>query len=316
MRSGWDACRLAIVLAVLVVFIPLGSASLSGDDELRNPLCEHLLRQGVALADRQHAPLSPFTLPDGIPGDAVEEFLEPIHQRHGWNRFTRNSHVAPVELKLGTVADAAGKRLGHTVSVWFVAYGSLESLTDPEMLTELAGDIAAEQDAESNEALTGGELTDDRLARMGIERLHDARLREVFVEARFPILNRVEVAGVSRVVSSYTEQSLVVAWELDPRFSQGESPANHWQPMERTDLGEKKRGAARAYQGYGGYGKITALSEPEGALFVECHVVFHEPEEWFAGSNALRAKIPLGVQENVRKFRRQLARRDATRSNP
>ncbi|MFO7707131.1 MAG: primosomal protein N', partial [Desulfobacterales bacterium] len=33
----------------------------------------------------------------------------------------------------------------------------------------------------------------------------------------------------------------------------------------------------QTYRGYGGYGKITVLNDPEDALLVECHVVVYEP---------------------------------------
>jgi hypothetical protein len=36
-------------------------------------------------------------------------------------------------------------------------------------------------------------------------------------------------------------------------------------------------------------------------------MVLGEPEAWFQGSNLLRSKIPLTVQEGVRTLRRRLA---------
>src|SRR5690606_4231729 len=109
------------------------------------------------------------------------------------------------------------------------------------------------------------------------------------------ILNRIQVAGVAHVVSSRTDRSLIVAWELDPRFEKHGPRKNGWRPIDRTSLGARELGVRQPYRGDGGYGKITAMDEPDGALFVECHVVLHEPEAWFSGSNALRAKIPLGI---------------------
>ena len=53
---------------------------------------------------------------------------------------------------------------------------------------------------------------------------------------------------------------------------------------------------------------MTELIEPQGALFVEYHLVFDEPKAWFGGANLLRSKLPLMVQDNIRKFRRELTK--------
>jgi len=54
--------------------------------------------------------------------------------------------------------------------------------------------------------------------------------------------------------------------------------------------------------------KVTKLAEPAGALFVEQHLIFAEPVDWFDGANLLRSKLPLVVQDRVRSIRRQWAK--------
>jgi hypothetical protein len=120
------------------------------------------------------------------------------------------------------------------------------------------------------------------------------------------------VRGVVRAHRSRTSDALWLAWLLDPRFDTGEL-ANRWNPIEIDNLGKKELGAAHAYQGYGGYVKVTPLDEPADALFIEAHIVFHEPPAWFNTSNLLRSKMPLAIQENIRKFRRQLDRLETLR---
>jgi hypothetical protein len=271
-----------------------------------NPLLEHLLNHGIELPGTEPVTLPSPTCLEGLDGATVKEQLEPIYQRHGWERFSRNSQVAPFELKLGSVHDRSGNRIGHTVSLWFIAHGDIAWLEDAEALDDLAADLARERREESSEEFQFRELDDVELERLGIERHESSNLRETFVHGSIAVLNRVQVRGVGRTVAVRDEQSLVVAWELDPRFAEAEELSSEWRAIERSDLGELRFGPAETYGGYGGYGKITRLSEPEGALLVECHVVVHEPADWFAGSNALRSKIPLGIQENVRKFRREL----------
>ena len=50
-------------------------------------------------------------------------------------------------------------------------------------------------------------------------------------------------------------------------------------------------------------------------MLCEAHVVFHEPTDWFRGSNFLRSKTPLMVKENVDKLRRKLARVQAAKDD-
>ena len=70
--------------------------------------------------------------------------------------------------------------------------------------------------------------------------------------------------------------------------------------------GAQQLGDPHPYSGFGGYIKVSELVEPAGALLIEMHFVFDEPEGWFGGKNLLRTKLPLAVQENVRKFRGEL----------
>ena len=66
--------------------------------------------------------------------------------------------------------------------------------------------------------------------------------------------------------------------------------------------------AAKA-DGAGMYFKITKLAAPEGALFIEQHVMFAEPAGWFGGANLLRSKLPIAVQDNVRTMRREFQKK-------
>jgi hypothetical protein len=80
--------------------------------------------------------------------------------------------------------------------------------------------------------------------------------------------------------------------------------------VERTAAGKLEVGDSHPYTGSGSYLKATKLQEPPGSIFVEYHIVFHEPTEWFNGATVLRSKLPILVQDEVRKFRRRLAEED------
>jgi hypothetical protein len=98
-----------------------------------------------------------------------------------------------------------------------------------------------------------------------------------------------------------------LAATLDPRFSQDREIPNAWRPQRLDDAGHVVNGAARPYAGAAWYWKATKLKQPAGAILIEYHVVFDEPEGWFNGANLLRSKLPLLVQDGVRKFRRRFA---------
>ena len=56
------------------------------------------------------------------------------------------------------------------------------------------------------------------------------------------------------------------------------------------------------------YLKITKLKEPEGALFIEQHIVFVEPHGWFGGERTLTSKLPQAVKVTVKNMRVELDR--------
>ena len=84
------------------------------------------------------------------------------------------------------------------------------------------------------------------------------------------------------------------------------STRTRWQSLTVDDTGKRQTGPPEPYVGLGSYAKATRLAEPAGAIFMEYHVAFVEPQGWFHGTNLLRSKLPIVAQEMVRKFRRNL----------
>ena len=119
------------------------------------------------------------------------------------------------------------------------------------------------------------------------------------------LFNRVRICATMQAIQTRSADSLVLAAMLDPRFAADEQFPNCWRPISRDDNGRQHIGAAQPYRTAGWYCKATQLHEPAGALFVEFHVLFDEPVGWFNGANLLRSKLPMVVQEGVRKFRRR-----------
>lgn len=287
-----------------MLFVFLAAIADAGDAPPDNRLVRELTTQGVRLGDGPWVKLPAPTLVDGLDVAAQRAIVERAAGRYGKDRFTRDSAVAPFSLKLAYLKGADGERIGHSADLWFVAHGNLATLKDEQLLEDLVQPGSEKDSPFTPEAR---ELDDEQLAVRSIQRLTGCG-EEKYVFARFSVLNRVYLSGVGNAVYTESPQSLVVAWRLDPRFADDADFASRWQPIETDELGKRKLGVAQPYGGYGGYAKITTLDEPAGALFVESHVVFHEPSGWFRGSNLLRSKMPLAIQENVRKFRRQLAK--------
>ena len=282
-------------------------------DELpNNPVFRRLIVEGINVSGDQTESLPSPTLADDADRAAQRHIVTRAAGKYGWSRFVRDSVVAPFAVELSFVKDGDGNRIGHSIDLWFVAYGTLEKLSDDRLINDL---IQIEPARNAQDA-QGNELSAKELAENGIVVGESDEFQEKFVYGEFPLMERVRVAGVGHAAYSRHEGSILMACELDERFAADSELGARWQPIRTDDLGRRKLGTARAYRGFGGYGKITELADPEGALFVECHIVFHEPEEWFTGSNFLRAKMPLLIQESVRKFRRHLRKEETAPDAP
>jgi len=157
---------------------------------------------------------------------------------------------------------------------------------------------------------TSGPLSEKELAARQLALASNDEMEESFVHFSAPVLDRVQLRGVHHQVVTYSKHSMVAAQKLDPRYSADAKYPNQWRPLTRTPAGGFAEGDAQPYGGMGQYVKVTALvdaqGKPNGKLFIEAHIVFHEPREWFGGANLLGSKLPLAVQDNVREFRRLL----------
>jgi hypothetical protein len=100
---------------------------------------------------------------------------------------------------------------------------------------------------------------------------------------------------------------VVVAISIDPRFNADAQFPNSWRGITRGTGRSLQLGEVQPYQAAGGYMKASRLVQPSGALLIEYHLAFEEPQGWFNGSNLLRSKLPLLCQDGVRKFRRRMA---------
>lgn len=290
----------------VLAIVAIGTATLCADETEELPyvsLLRPLTQRGVLFPEGHYQKLAPPSMQDGWDTQTQRKEVTKLAGRHGWEAFVRDSAVAPFTLELAYIRDGDGNRIGHVVDLWFVAHGTLASLENERLADGLFEEGDGSPDADRPQIRV---LDQEELARVGIAELNGDSEKYIFAE--FPLLHRVQARGVAHVRRCVGDDSLVVAWELVPRFRDAESVTNSWHSIDADSLGNRSVGELRPYEGYGGYIKVTRLAEPAGALWIEAHVVFHEPEGWFRGSNALRSKMPLAIQDSVRAFRRQLKR--------
>lgn len=276
-----------------------------------NPVFLQLTREGVPVAGRAQARLRAPSMGDGLDAAGQHEVIARLagpHRRVA--DLTRKSVVAPFVLKIGKVPVAEGHSPLRTIDLWFVAYGRLEQFTTRKSLRELVeSKRSSERSPRSaglpNEAKVLGE---EALQQRGLEAEDTAGRKQGYLAATANLLDRVQLSTTHRVVVTRGQESVLAAGIIDPAFDDDAEYPNQWRPVERDRQGRFHLGDARPYRAAGFYAKATPLEEPAGALFIEYHQVFGEPAGWFGGANLLRSKLPLMVQDGVRKLRRRLAK--------
>jgi hypothetical protein len=256
----------------------------------RNPLPDSQFDHAIAAGLGLRVKLPPPTMPDGL--DVARQravIASIIRDDYCYEDFTRKSAVAPQRLRIREVIPADQRAPAHGLDVRFVAY-------DDRPVRGLAVGIKG--------VGTGKALTKEHLAKRGIK-IADGTT-ELYRHVEFGLLEKFYLRATVRMWCTKTEESLLMVAEVDPRFQGDLEFPNQLQPLVRE--GDARRlGAANHWDGASFYMKITKMAEPAGAMFVEQHIIFVEPVDWFNGANLLRSKLPHVVQNVVRNTRREWA---------
>lgn len=271
-----------------------------------NSVLKQLTEQGVPVGNGSFVKLPSATMPDGLDGPAQQGILARIAApNRRVSDLTRKSVVSPLVLKLGDVTTSDEKRPFRTVDLWFIAYGRLELFSQEEFLQKLVE--TAESSKKGRLPFVKGILKRDQMKELNLLVEDSPERIQRFFFSTFGLFDRVLVSATRRVVVTRCSDSVSIAAIIDPRFSKSLAYPNHWRAVTRDDRDEFKFGSPQPYESAGLYAKVTRLAEPAGALFIEYHHAFCEPEAWFAGTALLRSKLPMVVQDGVRKLRRRLA---------
>ena len=289
---------LALSCFILVQLTGLGFAPAA---EPANEILNHLISKD-GLPGAGDVALPKPSMADGLDRAGQRAAIVAIADaNHPPEALERKSVVAPLVLKIGGDDPAEKQRSLRRVDIWFVAYGKLDTIADESFWKSVRNSGSDRDDQELSTTKTAI-LTADELRARNITGPEDER----HLTADLTLFNRVRVSATMQAKQTRSAESIVLAAMLDPRFAEDQEFPNRWWPLTRDDAGHQQQGQPHPYRTAGWYCKATQLQEPAGAIFVEYHVLFDEPFGWFDGANLLRSKLPLVVQDGVRKFRRHL----------
>ena len=294
--------RRTCVLIVTLVTMVTTLVTLCGTSRSQS-LLEEMTTEGVQFRQGVKVVLPVPTLTSDAFSKTSDEQTEKLRKQlagnDSWDRFTRDSVVAPVTIKLEYVIDAAGERVGHSVHSAFIVHAKLDSLGDKELMQQIFG--KPESNAGSGMKVT--ELSEaDLKAAQSTAPVTDEKggLKVTYSQVDFTLLDKIRLNGVLRIERSFTPSSTTIAWILDPHFSANEKLRGTWSKI--SDAADK----SEPYTGWGGYMNVTRVSDSPEMLLIESRMLLHELPEWFSGSNFVRSKLPLVIQEGARNFRRKL----------
>lgn len=260
---------------------------------------------GLVFAGSQHEALPAPTLSAEMSDAQRVEALQQLAGKLDWSRFVRDSVNAPVMVDIEAIEaidGVDGQRLGLRVHNAFVVHTTLETLRDGDRMQQLFGAPGTNQDSEG---VVADELESQQLVDEGFS--EQAASQDSFAYLELPLLNQVIVRGVIRIQKRERDGGIEFAWRLDEEFNSVEKYASRWTKLERNEVGELYEGETFPYTGFGGWLGAYELKPGESTpLLIESQMLLREPVEWFAGSNFLRSKLPLSLQENARSFRRKM----------
>jgi len=187
----------------------------------------------------------------------------------------------------------------HKIDLYFIAYGNLQTVANGNFWKARIGQKG------NNGALDFLKPSD--LKQRGLTVIDQAKIKERYAFAdKIDLFSIVEISATARAMETIGNESVVVAILLDPKFQGDKQFPNEWRPIKFNPKGAAQIGNANPYDGVGAYAKVTKLANPAGALFVEYHIIYNEPQEWFSGKGVLDSKLPAMIQNDVKRFRNDL----------
>ena len=270
----------------------------SDNHKSANPVYAGLQDDGIAIGETKVKLAAP-TMQDGLPAAQQRAIISEVGgNAYDFNALTRKSTVAPHVMATPELVEEGARY--RKVDFYFVTYGKLSALTDEAVLQRMLDPNKEEGD--------GDGITPEKLAAYDIKIDPDQADHDGYGHVNFVLEKKVDLSLTGRAFWSQTDESIVATMLVDPRFDGDGELANAWRPMSRNESGQLTSGEAQPYTGMGMYMKVTKLKDVDDGLFVECHIVFSEPEAWFDGRNYLASKLPPVISKQVRTMRGELSK--------
>jgi hypothetical protein len=290
--------RFAGLLLLAIFFLQAFTNPCFAED----PLFTKLVQTGIKVREGKSVPLTAPTLRDGMSADEQQAAIRALANEVGEERFLKESAVSPFVMEIKSVEklDSGGEL--QRVDIWFVAYGTIDSILDKKLFADLAVPTkpAGDGPADESRELTQEELTKYQLTQ---GELPDGT-RSSFGYLGFTLFDKVRLSLVTHAQSQRSPESLVLMSQMQEGIT--ELPCT-WSPLSMDADDKVTIGKAQPYNLAASYVKVTELKFQPKGLLIEMHILFAEPQEWFNGRNMLRSKLPPVIQDGLRKFRRKLA---------
>lgn len=270
-----------------------------------NPVYQQLVEDGVLLPDGRSVKLPEPLLAEGMDAAAQRAALEKL-ERPGktLKDMMRATIPAPFVLEISEVPNTRARR----VDLYFFAQGELETLLDKDFLENQLG-FGAKRGKSKDEFSKSGFLQDEELQARMLSTVESEGVREAYLYNTSNVFDRVLLSTTSHVYQSRHGDSIVAASLLDSRFDGDSQYPNQWRPLVRDASGRLKLGkGVNRYSGIGSYVRVAKVAGHKNLLFIEFHMVFDEPHEWFSGANYISSKLPPLMRDNVQQFRAKLAK--------
>ena len=293
-RHDWTTC-----LAVFLVLCGLGAQPAGVAPEPAheaNPVYAEALCDGVKLAGKTVRLPAP-RLKDGMDANQQRAAMLGVSgSERALDDLLRDSVTAPSVMQVHDLkTDEATVRL---VDLWFVVRGDLAGLDPIKVAARTSGKAVEVGNMRFEDRL----LTSEELAPRGRSTLNGKDRSRWYSHLKARLLDRIELEGTEEVEASRSGESLVIATRTDPAFDAPGPFANLWRSLDS----EGRPGPDQPIGGGISYARISRLVQPEGALLVEMHAAFSEPEAWFQGAPILRSKFAPIAQDQIRRLRREL----------
>ncbi len=308
--ASWRVVLAAAVVGAFDLVAAPAHAQAPAQAPAVNTIYNQLIQQGVPFGGAFRK-IRPPTLTDGMTAAQQQQAIQPVLQKKPgapltYAAFTLNNLNSKYVLLIDDLTPPFGgaNQPGHSIDLWFVVWGQLATITDPNFLKQQFQpdpndriDVVQQADLPAN-------LVPQKIAGGG----------EWWVHGQFMLLSndkRAQVRGTAHTMETTNQDSGTLGAIVDQRFNQNPKFQNEWRPVTGINGGVVQLGPPQLYVSSGGYVKVTKLVQPAGALLVEYHMVYDEPNGWFGGKNLLRSKLFTKTEDDVRAFRKKVKTAEA-----